>query len=130
MAITRKRYPAAQAMQPYLVDIVGRVAIGSSGAVGTQTGKGFSVTRTGAGLYTISISGVNSQVPAILFADVSVGFATGSTPYTATVLTMSATSANVTIQVSALSAPGTAADPPSGSFIMLRLVVQNFNITQ
>jgi hypothetical protein len=124
MAITRHLYPPAQTFQPRLVEIVGRVAIGSSGAVGAQTGKGFSVTRTGTGLYKVTIDTIGGAVGDILHADARLVFATGSTVQGAKVLTISPSTAAVTLQTDG-STPGTAADPASGSFLEIRIIVQN-----
>lgn len=51
----------------------GKWAIGASGAVGTQTGaKGVSLTRTGAGAYTLQLrhNGTNARAVAFLHADI------------------------------------------------------------
>lgn len=124
MAIVRHLYDP-QAMQPRLVDVVGRVAITTSGAVSTQTGRGFTVTKTGTGLYKIVLDAQGGKVPDILDARVDVGFATGTATLTAKVLTISATTATITLQTATAAAPNTAADLTSGSFLMLRVVVQN-----
>jgi len=131
MAITRKRFKP-EVMQPGVVFIAGRVAIGATGAVGAQTGKGFSVTRTGTGLYTItidtsSVGGVNTTrgVPAILHAQLDIAPAAANATQYATVLTFAPTTGTLTVQTSTEATPNTAADPPSGSFLQVFLVVQN-----
>lgn len=129
MAIIRKLTPPMKTMQPFLVDIVGKVAIGSTGAVGTASGKGFTVTRTGAGLYTITLDAQNS-VPDILYAHVDVVFATGGNTQTARVLTLDAANKKITLQCNDGGTVDTAADPPSGSILVFRIVVQNANATQ
>lgn len=111
--------------QPKLVQINGRVAIGSTGAVGTILGKGFSVTRTGAGLYTITITSQANKVPAILHAAVDVMFATAGNTQTAKILTIDETLSKITIQCNDAGTVDVAADPPSGSYILFSCVVQN-----
>lgn len=130
MAFDRHLFPAAKNLQPNLVEVAGRVAIGSTGAVGTITGKGFTVARTGAGLYTITLTAKASIVPDIIHAAVDVGFATGSTTFQAKVLTIVPGTCVITVQTSALSAPNTAADPTSGAFLLLKVLVQNSFATQ
>lgn len=129
MAILRRLYPSPKTLQPHLVDVVGKVAIGSTGAVGTASGKGFTVTRTGAGLYTITLDAQNS-VPAILYADVKVVFTTGGNTQDCHILTLDASNKKVTVQCSDAGTVDTAADPPSGSFLSFRVVVQNADATQ
>lgn len=129
MAIVSHLYPV-QNTQPRLVNIFGNVAIGGSGAVGVIKGKGFTITRTAAGLYTITITAQASKVPDILNAWVDVIFATGTATLTAKVLTLVPSTATVTIQTATAAAPNTAADPTSGAILQLRLVVQNSSQTQ
>lgn len=124
MAIVKRTYNDLKMTQPFVVDIAGKVAIGSTGAVGTATGKGFVVTRTGAGLYTITIT-ATSGVPAILWAAVDVVFATAGNTQTAKILTMNATTGVVTIQCNDAGTVDVAADPPSGSLLIFRISVQN-----
>jgi hypothetical protein len=126
MAIVKRTYDDLKLTQPFVVDIVGKVAIGSTGAVGTATGKGFVVTRTGAGLYTITITATNG-VPAILWAHVDVVFATAGNTQTAKILTINATTGVVTIQTNDAGTVDVAADPPSGSILIFRVAVQNAN---
>lgn len=124
MAIYRHMYKDLKVTQPFVVDVIGKVAIGSTGAVGTATGKGFTVTRTGAGLYTITLDARNG-VPAILWADVRIVFATGANTQVANILTMVATTGVITIQTNDAGTPDTAADPPSGSVLTFRISIQN-----
>lgn len=123
MAMIRKRFNP-QIPQPGVVIVSGRVAIGATGAVGASTGKGFTVARTGAGLYTLTLDSAGG-VPNILTAWVDVGFATGTNTQTAKVLTIVPASKLVTLQTADAGALDTAADPPSGSFLQFTLFVQN-----
>lgn len=129
MAILRKLFPAPKTLQPNLVQIYGKVAIGASGAVGTASGKGFTVTRTGAGLYTITLD-AQTSVPAILYADVKVVFATANNTQDCHILTMNAASKLITVECSDAGTVDTAADPPSGSFLTFHIAVQNTEATQ
>jgi hypothetical protein len=129
MAILRKLCPAPKTLQPNLVSIFGKVAIGASGAVGTASGKGFTVTRTGAGLYTITLD-AQTSVPAILYADVKVVFATGTNTQDCHILTLNAASKLITVSCSDAGTVDTAADPPSGSFLSFYIVAQNTEATQ
>lgn len=129
MAILRHLYPAAKLLQPYIVQVVGKVAIGSSGAVGTASGKGFTVTRTGTGLYTITLD-AQTSVPDILYAHVDVVFATGSNTQTCRILTLDAANKKVTVQCNDAGTVNVAADPPSGSILTFNIVVQNAQATQ
>lgn len=129
MAIIRKLSMPPKTMQPNLVSIFGKVAIGSTGAVGTASGKGFTVTRGGAGLYTITIDAQNS-VPAILYADVKVVFATGTNTQDCHILTMDASNKRVTVSCSDAGTVDTAAEVPSGAFLSFHIVVQNTEATQ
>lgn len=113
--------------QPNLVLVAGRVAIGATGAVGAQTGKGFTVARTGVGAYTITVTS-SGGVPAILSADVSIANDSATTHFVAFVRTTPTTGV-ITVHTAAAATPGTAADPASGASLSLRLVVQNSAIT-
>lgn len=123
MAMNRKLFRPLTA-QPGLVCVTGRVAIGGTGAVGTATGKGFVVTRTNTGLYTITLDSTGG-VPNILSAWVDVGFGTGSAQLMAKVLTIVPASKLVTVQTSTVAAPNTAADPTTASFLQFQIWVQN-----
>jgi hypothetical protein len=99
----------------------GKVAIGSTGAVGTQTGKGFAVTRTGTGLYTITLTGTGGTA-SILYADVRIVPAAANNTQSAYVLTHGASTRTVTIQCNDAGTVDVAADPPSGSILSFFLV--------
>lgn len=116
-------------IQPELVVIAGRVAIGATGAVGASTGKGFTVTRTGAGLYTITLDAAGA-VPALLFGMADVVFATANNTQTACVLTLNAASKLITLQCNDAGTVDVAADPPSGAFLQFLIVVQNSGQSQ
>lgn len=130
MAIYGTLYPGAKALQPNLVSVVGKVAIGSTGAVGAASGKGFTVTRTGAGLYTITLSSAINSVPDILYANVSVVPVSGGACQTATVLTLNAAAKKITVQCNDAGTVNVAADPPSGCILQFHIVVQNSLATQ
>jgi hypothetical protein len=130
MAIYGMLYPGPKAQQPNLVLVAGKVAIGSTGAVGTQSGKGFSVTRTGAGLYTITFTSAINSVPDILYADVNIVSVSGGATQTARILTLNAAARKITLQCNADAAVNVAADPPSGSILQFVAVVQNTSSTQ
>ena len=49
-------YPAAKSSTNGVVRVTGKCAIGATGAVGTITGKGCTPTRTGVGLYTLTLA--------------------------------------------------------------------------
>jgi hypothetical protein len=129
MAIVSHLYEAMNT-QPRLVEIVGKFAIGGTGAVGTISGKGFTVTRTGVGLYRINITAQANKVPDILNAWFDVIFATGSATLTVRVLTLVPGTGIITIQTATSAVPNTAADPTSGAIIQMCLVVQNSSQTQ
>lgn len=129
MAIQKQLYPGPKAAQPELVLLAARVAIGGTGAVGTITGRGITVTRTGAGLYTVVIKALGNAVPDILFADIDVGFATGTNTQSAKILTISPSTATITIQTNDAGTVDVAADPPSGSFLLFAVIVQNLSQT-
>lgn len=124
MAIVKRTYKDFKLTQPFVVDVVGKVAIGATGAVGAATGKGFVVTRTGAGLYTITIT-ATSGVPVILWAHADVVFATAGNTQTAKILTLNATSGLITLQTNDAGTVDVAADPPSGSILIFRISIQN-----
>lgn len=129
MAILRRLYPAAKTLQPYLVMVAGKVAIGASGAVGTASGKGFTVTRTGTGLYTVTLD-ANVSVPDILHASADVVFATGGNTQTAKILTLDAANKKITLQTNDAGTVDVAADPPSGAILVFKIIVQNAQATQ
>lgn len=126
MAFLRRLFqgPAGpRVCQPHLVFIPGKVAIGASGAVGTAVGKGFTVARTAAGLYSITLD-CHGAIPAILYAIADVVFATAGNTQTAKVLTHPATGI-ITLQCNDAGTVDVAADPPSGSILQFMIVAQN-----
>lgn len=124
MAIIRRTFPGANASQPNLIMVAGRVAIGATGAVGASVGKLFTVTRTAAGLYTVTLDS-SGAVPAIVYAAANLVFATGSDTQTVSILTLDATNKKITLQVNDAGTVDTAADPPSGSILQFLILVQN-----
>jgi hypothetical protein len=107
-----------------LIVVAGKVAIGATGAVGVKTGIGYTLTRTGVGLYTIAFNSAGG-VPDILFVTADVVFATGNNTQEAFMLTQVKSTATATIQCVDSGTQDTAADPPSGSFIQVFAVIQN-----
>lgn len=128
MALYRNMWDRSKVTTPFLVDVVGKVAIGATGAVGAASGKGFTVTRSGAGLYTITLD-AKGGVPTILWAHADVVFATGTNTQTAKILTLNATTGVVTLQCNDAGTVDVAADPPSGSVLIFRISVQNQKYT-
>lgn len=126
MAIVRRLYKESKYCEPEVVCIVGRVAIGATGAVGTATGKGFTVTRTGAGLYTITPDS-SGAVPNILACFADVIFATAGNTQTAKVLTLAPSTPAVTLQCNDAGTVDVAADPPSGSVLQFVMWVRNLD---
>ena len=105
--------------------LAGSVAIGGAGAVGARVGRGFSIARTGTGLYTVTIDGVGAlpimyALASVVHATVSVAFVTGISPASRT----------FSVQTGTAAAPGTAADPPSGSLLQVVGVINNMPIGQ
>lgn len=130
MSILKRLYPPPKTLQPHLVQVVGKVAIGATGAVGAASGKGFTVTRTGAGLYTITLDTTHASVPAILFADVKVVASANNDTQDCHILTLDAAAKKVTVACSDAGTVDTPADPDSGSFLSFNIVVQNADATQ
>jgi hypothetical protein len=112
--------------QPGLVTLRGAVPIGAAGAVGTAVGRGYTVVKTGTGIYTVTL---NDRFSGQLEADANLQLPTGSTtssqaqpgPYTAPTSTALATFVIYTFN----SAGAALADPPNGSQINFRLVLFN-----
>lgn len=125
MAINSSLQPLRGIASPGCLLVSGRVAIGATGAVGAQIGKGFTVTRTDTGDYTIQLTsqGAAATVPAILYADVSLAV-NSDTNFTPRVRVAPTTGA-VTVTCFADAALGTPADPPSGASLMFFAVVKN-----
>jgi len=119
MALIKKLFNQYRTTNPFTVCIEGMVDIGSTGAVGTAHGKGFTVTRTGTGAYTIALVAQNG-VYDILNANASV---IHSTSRKVQLLTASKTSGNMTIQVT--DNADSNADPASGAKLQFSFVVQN-----
>jgi hypothetical protein len=120
--LTSGKSSLANFSQAGLVFVAGKVAIGATGAVGTKTGKGFTVTRTGAGLYTVTFDG-SGGFTAILFADIQISPAAANATQEAFVLTHAPSTRTLTIQTNASGTRNVAADPPSGSVLALFAVL-------
>jgi hypothetical protein len=129
LAINRKLFNDTTATSPGVVIVAGRVVIGSTGAVGTQTGLGFTVARSGVGLYTITVSPADSGVPAILYSQIDVVFATANNTQTVKQLTQVASTGVVTVQCNDAGTVDTAAELPSGSILQVLLLIKNVGYT-
>lgn len=125
MAINSHLSPAPPCATPGCVIIAGRVAIGATGAVGAKTGKGFTVTRTDTGDYTVQVtsSGAACTVPAVLFAQATLAV-NSDTQFIAQVKVAPTTGA-ITVTCFANADLTTPADPPSGASLMVFIVAQN-----
>lgn len=112
--------------QPYLIDFYGRATVGATGAVAaaTQFGKGVTCSRTGVGLYTFQLTGT-AKVPQILYADLTVVFATATNTQEMRILTVSPTTGLITAACYDSGTVDTVAELPSGSIIMWHITVQN-----
>jgi hypothetical protein len=119
MALLKKLFNQYRTTNPFTVCIEGMVDIGSTGAVGTAHGKGFTVTRTGTGAYTIALVS-QGGVFDILAANASV---IHSTSRKVQLLTASAAGGSMTIQVT--DNADSAADPASGAKLQFSFVIQN-----
>lgn len=119
--LTTARTSLANFSQVGMVIVAGKVAIGSTGAVGTKTGKGFAVTRTGVGLYTITLDGSGGCASILYAAAQAVPAAAGATQ-TVTVLTQTASARTITLQCNAAATVNVASELPSGSVLELFVV--------
>lgn len=122
MALTLKTHVIAQHSYPNMTFVAGKVAIGATGAVGAVTGEGFTIARTGAGLYTVTIAGTGG-VAKILYFKADVVFATGSNTQDVHTLTHGISTRTFTIITSDAGTVDTAADPPSGSLLTFFAIV-------
>lgn len=116
--------------------LVGKWAIGASGAVGAQTrGTGLQLTRTGAGAYTIQLrhAGANARANAILHCDVNV-YVNDADPTNDTdghyvkLLAISDTNGTVTFQ--AQDEAGVVREAPSGAVISVCMLVALSGVTR
>lgn len=126
MALYKHLYSDRKATQPFLVDVIGKVAIGASGAVGTATGKGFTVARTGAGVYTITLD-ARGGVPNVLYAHASIVAAIGS--QSRVFVTLINTTTGVITVTNTGAGDTTAADPANGAVLQFAITVQNSKYT-
>lgn len=124
MAIVSRLWEGPKSFQSHLVEVTGSVAItGASGAVDTQVGRGFVVTKGATGRYTITLTG-NGSVGDINFADVCV-VVDADAAYVARLRVISKTARTVTFHTEAVAAAGTPAHPPAGALLMIRVVCRN-----
>lgn len=125
MSISGRFYQTVQALSSRLRIIAGTVAIGAAGAVGAQTGRGFSVVRTGTGAYTVTLAGSGNAN--VLYSSVinSVDTAAGGLAH---VRKTDPAARTLSVVTSLGGAPGTPADPPSGSVLSFVLLVNDGRI--
>lgn len=123
-----KLFAAPLASNPKTVDIVGKCAIGATGAVGTHTGKGVTVTRTNTGLYTLTFA--TGAIPACLNAEVHVVDNTDNTHYRVKVKTQGTTTVTIAVLVDGDASADDVADPPNGSYLSWRICVLNTSATR
>lgn len=112
------------------VRIWGNVAIGATGAVGTVKGAGVaSVTRTGTGAYTITLSDAYHQ---LLGFDVIFGGGTASgIGGVELVSTLAAQKTDIqakNIKIQCYSSGSTAADPANGTIMQFEICVRNSSV--
>lgn len=115
-------------LEPRFVILCGKWAIGSTGAVGTQTGaKGMSLTRTGTGAYTIQILGskkVSGSLQAILDCDINL-FVNDTDPTDDTdahwVKKLAISDAAGTVTFQCVDEAGVVREAPSGAVICVTL---------
>ena len=119
MALLKKLFNQYRTTNPFTVCIEGMVEIGSTGAVSTAHGKGFTVTRTGTGAYTIALVAQNGVFD-ILAANASV---IHSTSRKVQLLAVSKSAGNLTIQCT--DNADSAADPAAGANLQFSFVIQN-----
>jgi hypothetical protein len=122
MAFINRLFQAYRTPSPFVVDVMGSVDIGASGAVGTQYGKGFSVSRVSAGVYTIT---VQSQGGFIAMLDCSANVLKDE-GHQAIVSDFSLAAGTFRVETSVQGSDGsTNADPASGSRLCFRCTLQN-----
>lgn len=129
--------PLRGTSEPETVLLIGRFAIGATGAVGTKTGgQGLSLTRTDVGSYTLQLKGsnnVSAGVPAILHASCSV-FNSDTDPSDDTdahfvkMLAISSSAGTVTIQC--VDEAGAVKELPSGGSISFLVAVKLSSATR
>ena len=126
----KSKYPAYKVTTPGLIDVVGKVLLTTAAAISTLTGKGCTPTKTGTGLYTLTLACGKTQ--SIVHASVYLVDTDGEL-YPVKILTQNATTGVVTIAVmdeDDTSGIAAAADPASGAYICWRIAVQESSSTR
>lgn len=129
--MTQSFFPSKGYLEHDLIQLVGRFDIGAVGAVAAiaHGGTGFTLTRTGVGLYTIQLTckGAAARVSDIVFADVvTVGGAT-TVAQPVHLLTIDITGTTMTFET--MNDAGTAvAELANPSQIMVHIVAKTTNI--
>jgi hypothetical protein len=128
MPINTSIYQNVGSFNSRLRFVTGSVTItGASGAISTVAadtkGRGFTVAKTGTGLYTITLSGASGFLQQLfrqvnLIANVAAG-------YTVHILAASDANRTINIQISADATPDTPAHPPAASIIQLLVAVND-----
>ena len=119
--LLRRLYPAGPEGGRHIVKFYGKVAIGASGAVGTQFGKGFSVAKAATGRYTVTLAGVQGSVGKILYTNARVVSTTRQIAYTRA---ENDTTGVVTFSTATAAAADTEADPAEGDVLEFTIAVR------
>lgn len=106
-----------------LVELFGVVTLGAA-AIASQSCLGFTVTRTGAGAYTITLDDKYSQ---LLFPGITIGHATPEDKFAEFISETVDSTRTVLFQTWDVSA-GAAGDLASGGKIFIRLVLLNTGV--
>jgi len=120
MAIVKHLFKDHKATSPFLVDILGSVTLGASGAITATAGKGFTVSKSGTGAYTIVLD-AQSGVPAILVVNANIVAVAPSAVY---VVSAVAATGTIVLNTALVAAPGTIANLAAGT-LNFRITVQN-----
>lgn len=71
--MANRRFNRPWALTAYSVTLEGRIPLNSSAAVGTLVGRGFTVAKTGTGLYEITLQDKYPQLLAYSFQPIGTG---------------------------------------------------------
>lgn len=121
-------------LNPKVVKLFGSVTVGSSGAISSQSCKGFSVALTDSetGRYTVTLADtynafLGCQVTPVVATDAAIGTSAG---FIATVRNVSVADSTPTFDIQFSDAAGADADPASGVVFYLEISLQNSSITR
>lgn len=121
MALNRYLYPQKGTNLVQQATLFTRVSIGASGTVtGIVAGRGLTVTRVSAGVYTVTLDNASS-----VYTIVDVSGSVTATPYAAgnhVIIVPTATTTSSVTFSTVNPQNGGAGDPPSGSELSLALV--------